>query len=164
MEIRHAEISDAENIADIESICFPEAEAASLKDIKGRIAEYPDRFWLAFDEKGRLVSFVNGLTTNLRDLTDEMYANADMHNKNGRWQMIFSVCTHPSSQKKGLASEVLKRVIADCRAEGRQGLVLTCKEALIPFYARLGFVNEGVSSSVHGGVVWYQMRLAFAEK
>ena len=26
---------------------------------------------------------------------------------------------------------------------------------------KLGFVNEGVSGSVHGGAVWYQMRLTF---
>ena len=26
---------------------------------------------------------------------------------------------------------------------------------------KFGFKNEGVSSSVHGGVVWYQMRLEF---
>jgi len=29
------------------------------------------------------------------------------------------------------------------------------------YYAKFGFVNEGVSNSVHGGVVWYQMRLTF---
>lgn len=27
------------------------------------------------------------------------------------------------------------------------------------YYAKFGFVNEGVSGSTHGGVVWYQMRL-----
>ena len=39
--------------------------------------------------------------------------------------------------------------------------VLTCKEALVHYYAKFGFVNEGVSGSTHGGVVWYQMRLKF---
>ena len=28
------------------------------------------------------------------------------------------------------------------------------------YYAKFGFVNEGVSGSTHGGVVWYQMRLS----
>ena len=37
----------------------------------------------------------------------------------------------------------------------------SCKDALIPYYAKFGFVNEGVSESVHGNVVWYQMRLRF---
>ena len=47
------------------------------------------------------------------------------------------------------------------RQENRKGLVLTCKDRLVPYYSKFGFKNEGVSSSVHGGVVWYQMRLEF---
>ena len=47
------------------------------------------------------------------------------------------------------------------RAQGRRGLVLTCKDRLVHYYAKFGFVSEGVSSSTHGGVVWYQMRLTF---
>ena len=45
--------------------------------------------------------------------------------------------------------------------QGRRGLVLTCKDRLVHYYAKFGFVSEGVSSSTHGGVVWYQMRLTF---
>ena len=56
---------------------------------------------------------------------------------------------------------MLRLVIADARAQGRKGLVLTCKDRLIHYYAKLGFVNEGISQSVHGNVVWYQMRLTF---
>ena len=37
--------------------------------------------------------------------------------------------------------------------------MLTCKDKLLHYYAKFGFVNEGVSASTHGGVVWYQMRL-----
>ena len=44
---------------------------------------------------------------------------------------------------------------------GRKGIVLTCKERLIGFYAQFGFVDEGVSVSTHGDVVWHQMRLTF---
>ena len=50
---------------------------------------------------------------------------------------------------------------ADARAQGRKGLVLTCKEKLVHYYAKLGFVSEGVSGSTHGNVTWYQMRLTF---
>ena len=39
--------------------------------------------------------------------------------------------------------------------------MLTCKERLIGFYAQFGFVDEGVSVSTHGDVVWHQMRLTF---
>ena len=41
-------------------------------------------------------------------------------------------------------------------------LVLTCKEKLVPYYAKFDFSDEGVSDkSTHGNVVWHQMRLAF---
>ena len=40
--------------------------------------------------------------------------------------------------------------------------VLTCKERLIAYYAKFGFVAEGVSEkSTHGNVRWHQMRLTF---
>jgi len=43
----------------------------------------------------------------------------------------------------------------------KKGLVLTCKEKLIAYYAKFGFENEGISESVHGNVIWYQMRYKF---
>ena len=64
-------------------------------------------------------------------------------------------------RKKGYAGELIKAAIEDARKQGRKGLVLTCKDKLIHYYAKFGFVNEGVSQSVHGNVVWYQMRLTF---
>ena len=59
------------------------------------------------------------------------------------------------------AEQLLKRAIADAKAQGRKGLVLTCKDKLIRYYAKFGFENEGVSESTHGDVVWNQMRLTF---
>ena len=121
---------------------------------------YPSHFWMLYDGD-KLVSFVNGMVTDEPDLTDEMYDNAAMHRENGAWQMIFGVNTIPSYRRKGLAEKVLKQAILDARAQGRRGLVLTCKDALVHYYAKFGFVNEGVSESVHGNVVWNQMRLTF---
>ena len=47
------------------------------------------------------------------------------------------------------------------REEKRKGVILTCKEEKIPYYAKFGFVNEGESESDHGGAKWYQMRIVF---
>ena len=63
--------------------------------------------------------------------------------------------------RHGCAGQVLRRVIADARERGRRGCVLTCKDALVHYYEKFGFVNEGVSQSTHGGVVWHDMRLTF---
>ncbi len=38
----------------------------------------------------------------------------------------------------------------------------SCKDKLVHYYAKFGFRDEGISEkSVHGGVVWHQMRLTF---
>ena len=100
--------------------------------------------------------------TDERNLTDEMYEKAGMHDENGAWQMIFGLDTDPDYQCQGLAAKVLMAFIEQARKEGRKGLVLTCKKRLIHYYARFGFVDEGVSGSTHGNVVWHQMRLTFA--
>ena len=54
---------------------------------------------------------------------------------------------------------LLATAVDDCKREGREGLVLTCKDKLVPYYAKFGFVSEGISQSTHGDVIWYQMRL-----
>ena len=158
VEIRNATMDDLQAIAAVEAACFPAAEAATAEEFAGRLAHYAGHFWLLF-EQGELVAFVDGFCTDTPDLTDEMYADAALHDENGAWQMIFGVNTLPRCRCRGYAGLLLQRAIADARAQGRKGLVLTCKEKLLHYYAKFGFVNEGVSASTHGGVVWYQMRL-----
>ena len=160
MHIRTATMADLAAVTAVEAACFPAAEAATEKDFANRLAVYPNHFWLLEDD-GTLISFVNGLVTNEPVLRDEMYADASFHNEQGAWQMIFGVNTLPDYRKRGLAGQVLERVIADAKAQGRKGCVLTCKDKLIHYYEKFGFQNEGVSESVHGGVVWYDMRLEF---
>lgn len=158
--IRHAVMADLPALAAVEAACFPPAEAASEASLRRRLAVYPDHFWLLWDED-TLVGFVNGMVTQKADLADEMYDNANLHDENGPWQMIFGVDTLPAYRRRGCAQLLLERAIADARAQGRKGLVLTCKEHLLHYYAKFGFVSEGISQSVHGNVRWYQMRLTF---
>ena len=160
MEIRTATIADLAQIAAVEAECFPAAEAASKKEFAGRIKYYGNHFWLMFEGE-KLIAFVDGFVTDKPDLTDEMYEKAEMHDENGAWQMIFGVNTIPAYRKHGYAGQLLQCAIEDARKQGRKGLVLTCKEKLIAYYAKFGFVNEGISESVHGNVTWYQMRYKF---
>ena len=160
MNIRTATLNDLDCISAVEARCFPPAEAASRESFRDRLTYYPEHFWLLFDDQ-KLIGFVNGMVTNAADLTDEMYDNARMHQEDGDWQMIFGVNTLPEYRRQGHAGHILRQVIADARVQGRKGLVLTCKDRLVHYYAKFGFVNEGLSSSVHGNAVWYQMRLTF---
>lgn len=160
MHIRTALFSDLPALAAVEALCFPPAEAASQSVLAGRLRVYPHHFWLMEDE-GHLVSFINGLVTDEPHLLDAMYADPSFHREAGAWQMIFGVNTLPQYRRQGRAGQVMERVLADAQAQGRAGCVLTCKEALIHYYARFGFQNEGLSASAHGGAAWYSMRLTF---
>jgi len=159
--VRTASMADLAAVTAVEAACFPAAEAATEQDFRKRLAVYPNHFWLLEEDDGRLISFVNGMVTEEPDLRDEMYADASLHNENGAWQMIFGVNTLPEYRRQGIAEQVLRQVIADARAQGRRGCVLTCKDRLVHYYEKFGFRSEGVSESTHGGVVWYAMRLTF---
>ena len=161
MNIRYATMADLDDIASVESECFPVLEAATKEEFEQRIKYYGNHFWLMFDE-GKLIAFVDGFVTDEADLTDEMYENASMHNENGAWQMIFGVNTLPEYRRCGYAKELIKKAILDARKQNRKGLVLTCKESLVPYYSKFGFVDEGITDkSTHGNVLWHQMRLDF---
>ena len=160
MEIRTATFKDLDAVSAVEAACFPAAEAATPAEFEERLRYYGGHFWLMFDSE-KLIGFVDGMVTDKADLSDDLYAQATLHNENGAWQMIFGVNTLPEYRRQGVAAALLERAIADAKAQDRKGLVLTCKDKLVHYYAKFGFVSEGVSESTHGGVVWYQMRLTF---
>lgn len=160
MYIRNGLYSDLKALAAAEAASFPPAEAASEGSFKRRLDLYKDGFWLLFDGE-ELISFVNGMESDEKDLKDEMFESPRLYKKDGRWEHILSVVTVPGHRGKGYARKLLLKVIEDTRARGKEGLVLTCKEHLVAFYASVGFVSEGRSASTHGGAAWYQMRLSF---
>ena len=161
MNIRKASMADLEPIARMELLCFPEVEAATKESFEKRIAVFGDSFWLLEDENQKLIGMINGMVTDEPILRDEMFEDASLHNQKGAWQMIFGVETIPECRNQGYAALIMEQVIKDCKALGRKGLVLTCKDRLVHYYEKFGFVNEGKSASVHGGAVWYDMRLEF---
>ena len=89
-----------QGIVNIEAECFPAAEAATEASLSGRLAFYPNHFWVQLDGD-RMIGFVNGMVTDEPDLRDEMYEDASLHNENGAWQMIFGVDTIPEYRCRG---------------------------------------------------------------
>ena len=140
--LRAATPKDVDILASIEAQSFPEAEMATRESFEKRLAVFPDN----------------------RTISDDMFENASLHVPNGRWQSVFGLAVIPSKRHQGCASTLMRAFIEKARQEGRDGLILTCKEKLIPFYEGFGYVNCGVSKSVHGGAVWYDMELDFREK
>lgn len=160
MKIRTAGMADLKALTAVEAACFPPAEAATEADFTARLRAYPNHFWL-LEEDGKVVSFVNGMATNEPSIRDAMYADASLHQENGDWQAIFGVNTLPEYRRRGLAARLLTAAAEDARTAGRRGCILTCKGKLISWYEKLGYRNQGVSRSVHGGAVWYDMALEF---
>lgn len=160
MKIRTATMKDLTEIVNIEATCFPMAEAATEESFQKRLEAFSEHFWLLEDGE-KIVGFVNGMVTDCADLTDEMYEDASMHNEQGAWQMIFGLDVISECRCKGYAASLMEHFLKEAEKQGRKGVVLTCKERLIHYYAKFGFVNEGVSGSTHGDVVWYQMRKSF---
>ena len=138
MIIKYATAEDIAAIAAVEAECFPPAEAATEKEFIDRVKYYGNHFWLMYEAE-KLIAFVDGFVTDEPDLTDEMYEKATLHDENGAWQMIFGVNTIPAYRKHGYAGELIRRAIEDAKQQGRKGLVLTCKDRLVHYYAKFGF-------------------------
>lgn len=160
IEIRKGREADLSLVAAVESACFPPSEAATKESLAARLAVYPSHFLLALDQ-GEVIGFIDGMVTDEKDLADNMYDHAGMHDEEGEWQMIFGLNTIPQRRREGIAGRLVRAFIDMARKESRKGLVLTCKAPLVHYYAQFGFQDEGISSSTHGGVVWHQMRLEF---
>lgn len=157
MKMRKGNIGDWEDICKLEAACYLPTEAATPEDLKDRLTVYPDRFRV-YEDDGKVVSHVNGLLTKEEHLRDEMYHNANLHDPEGDWQMLFGLATYPEYRGQGLGVNLIKEIERDCRKRGVKGMVLTCKDDMVAYYEKIGFVNAGKSDSTHGGVSWYEMR------
>lgn len=160
INIRKGNINDLDALSLIEAECFPPEEAAGKKALEGRLRAYAGCF-LVMEHEGRAIGFINGMVSQSPVLEDEMYENPSLHDPDGPWQMVFGLDIMPAYRKMGLGGQLLSEFCRMAKGEGRRGVVLTCKKELLGFYGSLGFENMGVSPSVHGGAVWYEMRLEF---
>lgn len=163
IEVRTATINDAKALAEVESASFPEAEACSLENFRKRLAVFADCFIL-LEEDGKVCGLIDGMVTDQPTITDDLYEDAALHNPKGAWQSVFGLAVLPQKRHRGYASLLMMEMIEKARRENRRGLILTCKEKLIGFYEQFGFVNKGLSASVHGGAAWYDMVLDFAHQ
>lgn len=158
--IRQVSIEDLDKVAEIEKICFPEAEAAPKEAFKQRIKTFSKSFFVA-EKDGEIIGFINGCITNEASICDELYEDPSLHVQDGAYQAVFGLDVLPDYRNHGAAAQLMKHMIEVSKASGRKGVILTCKERLIHYYLKFGFVNKGISRSVHGGAKWYDMILKF---
>lgn len=160
INIRPVTMEDLDTVTDIESKCFPEAEAAPRNSFEERIRTFPESFFLA-ETNGVIIGFVNGCVTNERTIRDDLFHDTTLHVPDGDYQSVFGLDVLEAYRNRGVAGQLLKHLIEASRLSGRKGVILTCKERLLPYYSSFGFVNLGISESSHGGSQWYDMILEF---
>lgn len=158
LHIRNARVEDLDQVADIERICFPKAEAASKAIFRERIIAFSQGFFVA-ELEGKIIGFINGGVTNNEHIEDEFFSDMTYHNEEGNNVVIFGLDVLPDYQKKGYAQQLMEHFIEEAKKAGKKKILLTCKEHLISYYQKFGYYNEGVSQSVHGGAKWYDMYL-----
>lgn len=162
MLIRLAQPKDLDAIIEIEAICFPKEEAATKEAITKRFALFMENFVVAEDNE-QIVGFINGCCYHELSLPDELYHDSSLHDKDGAFQTVFGLDVLPAFRKNGVAKQLVEFFIALAKQRGKLGIVLTCKDHLVHYYERFGFVHQGVSDSTHGGAKWNDMHLMFKE-
>ena len=156
--IRPVKPEDIESLTSVEAICFPEAEAATKESFIDRVAAFPECFFVA-EIEGKIIGFINGMATDSKVIEDIMFEDTSLHKPDGIYQSIFGLDVLPDYRCHGIAAALMQHMIEDAKKKDRVGLILTCKDKLLHYYAKFGYENMGISNSVHGGAVWYDMIL-----
>ncbi|HZH58050.1 MAG TPA: N-acetyltransferase [Metabacillus sp.] len=154
--IRNVNQEDLPALLVIEHLCFTKDEAATEEAFRERIRFIADSFFVA-EEAGEVVGLVNGPVTQSAFITDDLFQTIKPNQAFGGHQTILGLAVAPTYQGRGVAKALLLHFETEARAKKRETITLTCKENLLPFYEKHGFKNDGLSSSEHGGEVWYNM-------
>ena len=160
IKIIQASPADLDAVTAVEAVCFPAAEAAGRQSFAHRLAAFPESFFLAV-HNGQIIGFINGCVTDERTIRDEMFEDSGLHHTEGLYQSVFGLDVIPEFRRQGVAADLMNRLMQEAKARGKKGMILTCKDRLIHYYEKFGYRNLGLSASVHGGAVWYDMLLEF---
>jgi ribosomal protein S18 acetylase RimI-like enzyme len=156
LHIRNVKMEDLSQLIAIENRCFTKEEAATKEAFQRRIQLISDSFFVA-EEDGVIVGLVNGPVIETAFITDDLFSHIKENPVSGGHQSILGLAVSPNGRNRGVASALLAHLEKEARANKRETITLTCKENVIRFYEKHGYVNQGVSSSEHGGVLWYNM-------
>lgn len=149
---------EAKQAAEIERICFAPEVACKEKSMIERAQNAPEFFLVAEDrETGKIAGFLNGIATKESKFRDEFFMDISLHDPQGENVMLLGLDVLPKYRGQGLAKALVREYVRRERELGRRSLILTCENKKIGMYKRMGFVDQGISASVLGGVTWYEM-------
>lgn len=144
----------------MEQICFAPNEACPHEVMIKQAKVNPWCFIVAADsESGRLAGLINGFPSDEERFIDEFFTSSRAVERAGKNTFICGLEVLPEHRGRGIASELMRAMIARERAAGRESIILTCHEHLVSFYNQFGFESLGQSESTWGGVNWMEMKL-----
>jgi ribosomal protein S18 acetylase RimI-like enzyme len=157
LRIRSVLPEDLEACFEIETLCFEGAGATRMR-IGRRIREYPEGFLVAA-LGGEVVGFVNSGAFDSDDIADERLKDLVGHSPAGKHLVVFSLVVHPRARGKGIARELLERMVEIAIADDRESMLLDCRRHLVRFYESFGFAYRAKSTASFGGHEWHEMAL-----
>ena len=157
-EFRNIRPEETDQAVMIEQICFPPNEACSEEHMRERIEKAPELFLVAEEkESGKIAGFLNGRSTNEETFRDEFFTDADLYEPEGKNVMLLGLDVLPEYRGQGLARELVGQYRMRERKNGRDALILTCLQAKVEMYKRMGFCDRGIANSSWGGEQWHEM-------
>ncbi|MFD6511284.1 GNAT family N-acetyltransferase [Bacillus sp. NPDC060175] len=156
ISLRNAQATDLEQLLLIENEGFSIEEAATKEAFVERIQLIPDTFIVA-ERQGEILGYINGPIINQQYITDNLFEKIRENSKRGGYQSILGLAVSKQARNQGIAKLLIERMEEIAKENAREGITLTCKQELVSFYEKFGFVNHGMSESQHGGVRWYNM-------
>lgn len=158
--IRSATPCDIDAAFAVECGAFPTDERASYSAFQERIDAFPQTFLLAELDK-KIIGHINSGSWDHPYFDDILYKDITSYKSDGLYQIIYGLGVLPEYRCLGIAQSLIEYIIAFSISNNKKGVVLSCKEELIPYYIKFGFVNQGPSRSDLGGENWYDMLLTF---
>lgn len=149
MNIRIANENDVENLIEL----MQEADGRSEEWATKRANKYthkPDRLIFVAEEDSKLVGF-SGMTKFEIDLDVSKYVNVES------FSILTWIAVHPELRLSGIGSKLLSRCYDQATSIWeKQGIWLTCREKVLPFYFKNRFNIAG--SYMYEGSLRYVMQ------
>ncbi|MBR1423080.1 MAG: GNAT family N-acetyltransferase [Ruminococcus sp.] len=158
IKISQADISEISELHEIERLSFSPEKAATYEAFEYRLQRFPQWFFKA-ELDGKIVGIIDGSSSDQPYITDKLYESGGGYDDNGKNLLIYGLAVHPEYRKQGIAHKLMEHFLNAAKAAGKEHVSLTCKESLIGFYESMGYSNHGLSESVLGNVVSYDMEL-----
>ncbi|GGA19089.1 GNAT family N-acetyltransferase [Psychrobacillus lasiicapitis] len=154
--LRNVQPTDLEQLLVIENEGFSIEEAATKEAFIERIQLIADTFIVA-EREGEILGYINGPIIHQPYITDDLFKEINENPKRGGYQSILGLAVSKRARGQGIGKILMEKMEELVEENKREGITLTCKEELVSFYEKLGFVNHDLSESKHGGVSWYNL-------